>query len=205
MIGCGAVTVLAVLFVNATGRDDGANDSANCGARALCACLDELGLSVREDEMMLALPRNGEDSSLSELAAEAAARGLEYRAARWTTDVPTGAPPAIVPVALRDGRRHFVAVRKWRGWQVLVQDGERTRWLSAQALRRAEWDGTALHLARDAGTLDSYLPPFWKSDRFLYAGATILFIGAALILRRGRTLRRAHAPADVTPLSRTPA
>lgn len=160
------------------------DDIAICGANALWVCLDELGVRLDRDEIIRELPDNGHNSSLSELAAQASARGVESRGLVWSENMPAGAPPAILPVVLPNGRHHFVAVRQSRGWQVLVQDGATRRWLTTHDLRRAKWDGTALHIATDAESLDRLLPSWWKSERLHYFIAAAVLSAAAVVLWR---------------------
>lgn len=175
---------------------------STCGIDALASCYKELSIDVSFVELGDSLPRRGQNLSLDELASYATDCGLVVRGVRWEVgDIPAGTPPAIIPVTLRDGRRHYLAVRRWNGWQALIQDGESIRWVSLQRLQRANWDGTALHIARDQAALDAVFPPWWKSSRLHYGMAAGLFMSAAFIVRRKRNSTRVRPDAADRPAS----
>ena len=153
-----------------------------CGAKALVAALVETGVPCELEDVLARLPNHGDNSSLQELSD--VAQGYSATAVaglRWKERPPVDAPPAIVPVIGRNQLRHFVAVLKWEAERILVQDDVQKTWVPVEALRRAGWDGTALHISTDIRTIAAVKPHWWDAGAVRWAVAAVCFSLAAVL------------------------
>ncbi len=173
-------------------------EGAGCGGRALQVCVVSLGDERAERRLETSPPPVV--STLLDLKRTAEAIGLKTAAAKWTSaERMTIDAPAVLPVADRRGRPHFVAALDRRPGEVLVVDPPRLPvWVTPETLRtKHDWDGTALYVARDVEGLRSVTTETRGRWPTALAG---LGIGAAVVgLAAVAGLKRAKPPAPSEP------
>ena len=169
-----------------------------CGPYSLHVCAAALGHDVTHLEIERLLGADDAESSLSELEAAAQHMGLDCRGLRWTgamADFAWGEAPAVIPITDGLGRRHFIAVLESRKGSALVVDfPRRPAWVSFQDLQqRWKWQGEALHLGPQAGTLQQLDGETGRSS----SAVLLLFGAAAALVLLPVAIRHRGAPARV--------
>lgn len=170
-----------------------------CGAYALQLCVEGLGVPNGAARIEELLGGKNPPYSLADIKEAARALGLKPVALRWNT-APTlidfHEAPAILPIVLPNGRRHFIVVFGFRKeGNLLVADFPHApRWTTVSVLReRAHWDGTALHVCNDAAVaekLQRQTQPRW--DALFPITGGIILLTLALCVNRGRNRQRPH-------------
>jgi prepilin-type N-terminal cleavage/methylation domain-containing protein len=172
----------------------------SCGPLALSICAGAVGQHLSLDEISTGASDGETEASLLQLKHAAERTGLTTLAVKWTGDVPhipAGKAPAVLPVALPTGNRHFIALLESTGDALLIVDFPGTPvWATAAGLRQyAQWDGTALHVARDATALRDLRTATSPWPRLValvvLAGAACLIVGK---LARGTQRFRLRSP-----------
>jgi len=168
-----------------------------CGPYSLQCCLWELGCKDSALKVDKLLPADGNKSSLLDLAGAISELGLSTSSVRWHGNPPNfkrGKVASILPIALADGRRHFVAGLECRdAWFLCVDFPNEGIWITTEELRQVYgWDGTSLLLAQDPQALKRLTAPLivarLQSVLIFFAIVTVL-LTMALQLRSIR-----HAP-----------
>lgn len=134
--------------------DVGAN---RCGPIALRICARFVGAGEADDKIDRAAACGKHGCSMLALTEAAEAAGLHTLVVRWRGELPAGpSPPAVIPVRMRDGRSHFVAmVAAHEGHALICDLGDIFGWVSTKRLREdMRWDGHALYVAADAADLE---------------------------------------------------
>lgn len=184
----------------------GSAPDQRCAANSLTACLLSLGVRTHSiDELDAICGRKGDQTSLADCAATARKLGLVAAGIAWR--VPSQAKlsdaPAILPIALPGGRRHFVAAVGARHSELLIVDFPfNPKWVAWQSLREDwGWDGTMLHIARDQQELNDIVKVAEASQ---YSAKLSMFAGIALIVvffvfgtKRCRTIKARRQMASV--------
>lgn len=178
-------------------------ESNRCGAYCLQLCAELTENPVRAEQVVAALPGVAGPWSLEDLRRAAAEFGLEsigVQASLLEAPLPFDvARPAIARVVTQ-GRGHFVVLAGVAGDRVLAVDFPHApRWIPQEVLvKRGQWDGTCLFLAREHGDLkvvQRRLPHLVRNLLIaLFAGAA----GVALAYGWSR-LRRSQR--SITPAS----
>lgn len=163
-----------------------------CGPHALFLCAAATGRPITGEQLEVALPSTGKESSLEELRLAAEELGFAAEGVRWRSRMPAfqpGRTAAIIPVANGDGRRHFVAVVESRGRDVRIIDFPNPpRWVVESDLRaRAGWDGTALVIGEDLDAVEEIARvesagPLWTA----VAAAVLFAIGLVSRVQKER-------------------
>lgn len=195
--------LMACAVVLLTGADDATYETtprSECGPISLHVCASLTGIDVRYETILSTVgevsPRSG--TSLSQLRQAADRLGMHSVAARWPDSVPNGlSAPAIVPITLPNGQRHFVAVDHFENDVALLIDiPHRPVWVTAADLRQKyKWDGTMLYLSRNVAAIrdvQEHLGWHWRFTIVGVASAVVVLAVSRLLGRWipfGRKLR----------------
>lgn len=198
------VTICCIASTNPV-EDSTSGNIDRCGANALAVCLRAVGMSALPSEIDRLTGERGEETSLLELKQAARLLHASTEGQRWSTAIPSSAlerSPAIVPVALPSGQRHFLALVASDETRYLVVDfPDGVYWIGDRDLRKnVKWDGTALHVALNE--LDLSTARRFASDGravLLRILASVLLVGGCLVfLRRewSKAVRASGQPYD---------
>lgn len=166
-----------------------------CGARCLLVAARAIGRDTRLEEVDQLLPDFESHASVSELEAAAHQLGLVTSALHWEMRLPPLRDSvAILPIAGRDGARHFVVALKSDGEHVLLLDfPHEPGWLhTSELVSRWNWDGNAMHLAASSADLLELQPVSRRGwmRTLSVALVVLLVIGFWGAQRSGHTIRR---------------
>lgn len=125
-----------------------------CATNSLAICLRILEVAPPAIRNTENARLNGAATSLKDCADLAHQNGLFTAGFRWhalTPEFNLHGAPAIVPIVLLDGRRHFIAAVAVKSGELLIADYPHDlKWVSFRELRtRWKWDGTMLHVSKD--------------------------------------------------------
>ncbi len=166
-----------------------------CGARCLLVAARAIGRDTRLEEVDQLLPDFESHASVSELEAAAHQLGLVTSAMHWEMRLPTlRNSVAILPIAGRDGARHFVVALKSDGEHVLLLDfPHEPGWLrTSELVSRWHWDGNAMHLAANSADLSELQPSSGRGwiRTWIVALAILVALGFWGAQRIGHTTRQ---------------
>jgi hypothetical protein len=160
----------------------------DCGARAVQACLFNLGVDSDLTHVKDYLPNRGDFASLQELAHAVSEFGCSSRGIKWTQNVEAGCTCGVLQVGLAGGRQHFIAAILFERERLLIEDAGRQMWVSHGSLRASGWDGTVLHIA----ATDANLPSASPSSRYPSPFAIAVSLLAALAIAHRMFMRSAR-------------
>jgi prepilin-type N-terminal cleavage/methylation domain-containing protein len=177
------------------------------GPYALQLCIEAIGERNQADRIDELLSDDGTRCSLGDLQSAASELGCVPVAVRWEESrvaMEAGRAPAILPIVVRDGRRHFIAALAFStDGRILVADFPRhPQWIPEETLRtRAHWDGTALHICADpvgVAALRGQTRPGWYVILPPLVGLSLLGLALSLKRRQPRGHRLAGASGGFT-------
>jgi len=131
----------------------------HCGPLSLCFCSAYIDRPLVDDlQEILTSPQD--QFSLQQLQDIATKGELKTFCIRWKT-LPqhiTGAP-AIIPIIVSGGQKHFICLLELHGDFAMVCDiPGKPHWIKTSTLSgELEWDGTALHIASNQHHLDKLI------------------------------------------------
>lgn len=191
-----AITLIALLIASSRAADmpDMISTENMCGAVALACAARAAGATVDIGRLTEQLPLDGAMKSFADLEAAATKLGLATRVVRWRRDQPPRVPlPCIVRLVPNSPlvRPHFVILLAATPGAVHFFDPpNRAVWIAEEELFR-EWDGVALYVATDSGSLRTIAPTAPFSNLWIFFGAILM--GAGLLGWVGWGLRSEHA------------
>ncbi len=158
-----------------------------CGPYTLQLCLESLSCSDAARQVADILPCTDQQVSLADIKRCATRLGLYAIAIQWTEKIPElrlGEAPAVLPIVLGNGRRHFVAaLRVSPHRELLIVDFPGSpQWVPEEALRTAyRWDGTFLYIVKNQGVMNSLehrTRTPWLTFAPAMAGAVLLLLAS---------------------------
>lgn len=177
----------------------GSNLKNQCGPLALHQCLTSTGVSADYSDVTAVLPPTGEQYSMAGLTRACDELGAAWAAVHWDEKLPvfeSGSTPAVIPIALKDGRAHFLAILESRGERVLVADFPHPpAWVDVDDLRAEwKWDGTALHVAKDHATLEELVGGKSRAAALWWVLPAALFLLSLVLWPSRRSDTRKRVP-----------
>lgn len=165
-----------------------------CGPIALQVCARLVGSDIKAAELAGLLRCDDSDGcSLAGIESAARAIGLRAAAVKWHSDYPALTPPAVVRIFKPGHGSHFVAVAGTRGNRVLVIDVPlKPFWVTKADLRHTlQWDGYAVHIAKDATDMESVRGAVrgrWRLP-LVVGGACLVLLGFSCLTLRTAGVR----------------
>ncbi len=164
------VTWTLVILVSCFGASD-----RTCGVDAVQAALSVFGVATDRETIARNLPRGGDFVSFAELQVTLEQDwGLAVETLKWRADIPADRLPAIVLIVAPDRLTHYVTITHMEGRQLHLQDRFQAGLGTFSGLRRAGWDGSALHVSQHRHAVTG-----WKSPLFL--GSVSVFVASLVV------------------------